>query len=85
MANLFSRSLSRLSLPGPSPMADASDMSAAKHPPSDWVEAGEAPNPPDPRVGMDAGTVESAAVMKPKVLKTVAAAKPVKDRGGTVA
>ncbi len=66
-------------------MANASDMSATEHPPSDWVEAGKTPNPPDPRVGVDAGTVESAAVMKSKVVETVAAAKPVKDRGGTVA
>jgi hypothetical protein len=72
-------------LPDPSPMADASYMSAAKHPPSDRVEAGKAPYPPDPRVGVDGGTVESAAVMKPEVLATVATARPMKERGGTVA
>jgi hypothetical protein len=65
-------------------MADASNMSATEHCPSDWVEAGKASNLPDPRVGVDARTVESAAVMKPEVLETLAAAKPMKDRGTAV-
>jgi hypothetical protein len=63
-------------------MADASDMCASEHPPFDRVEAG---NSPDPRVGVDAGTVESAAIMKPEVLETLATAKPVKDRGAAIA
>ena len=66
-------------------MADASDMCATEHRTSNRVEAGKAPNSPDPRVGVDAGSVEPTVVMKPEVLDTLAAAKPVKDRSGAVA
>lgn len=72
-------------------MADASDMCATEHRTFSRVEAGKAPNSPDPRVGVDAGTVEPTVVMKPEVamkpevLDTLAAVKPVKDGSGTVA
>ena len=65
-------------------MAYASDMSATEHCASAWVEAAKTSNPPDPRVGVDARTVKSAAVMKPEALETLAAAKLVKDRGRAV-
>jgi hypothetical protein len=64
------------------PMADASDMPALEHSPAGRMKAGKAPNP---SLGVDARTVESAVVMKPKVLETVAAAKRMKDRGRAVA
>ena len=83
VTNLFARSLGRLSLPDRSPMADASDMCATEHPPFDRVKAGKAPGAPDSGVSVDAGAVESAAVMKPEVLETLAT-KPMKDRGRAV-